>query len=72
MLREERDTPGSAYGKLIACNIEVGRIGPMEVTVTLLERAVRAAFSQHRAKVFLIDGKAHNSFYILELFVDFS
>lgn len=57
VLREERDTPGSEYGELIARNMDAGRIGPMELTVTLLERAVRAAFSKHRVKVFLIDGK---------------
>ena len=58
VLREERDTPGSEYGELIARNMGAGRIGPMEITVTLLERAMRAAFSKHRVKVFLVDGNA--------------
>lgn len=58
VLREERDTPGSEYGELIARNMRAGLIGPMEITVTLLERAMRAAFSKHRMKVFLIDGNA--------------
>lgn len=58
VLREERDTPGSEYGELIARNMEAGRIGPMEITITLLERAMRAALWKHRVKVFLVDGNA--------------
>lgn len=64
VLREERDTPGSEYGELIARNMEAGRIGPMEVTVKLLARAVRAAFLKHRVKVFLIDGKGESFLHI--------
>ena len=60
VLREERDTLGSEYGELIARNMEAGRIGPMEITVTLLERAMRAVFFKHRVKVFLIDGIAES------------
>ena len=60
VLREERDTLGSEYGELIARNMEAGRIGPMEITVTLLERAMRAAFFKHRVKVFLIDDIAES------------
>lgn len=64
MLRYERDRPGSEYGELIARKMEVGLVGPMEVTVTLLERATRAAFSKHRMKVFLIDGNGHSLLHV--------
>ena len=57
VLRNERDTPDSQYGKLIARNMEAGRIGPMEVTVELLGRAIQAAVLRCKANVFLIDGK---------------
>lgn len=57
VLREERDIPHSQYGKLIARNMEAGRIGPMEVTVQLLGRAIERALLKKDAKVFLLDGK---------------
>ena len=43
--------------------MQAGRIGPMEVTVTLLERAMRAAFAKQRVNVFLIDGEGLFAFY---------
>ena len=56
VLRNERDTPGSKYGELIARNMEEGRIGPMEVTVHLLNGAINAARQNDDINVFLIDG----------------
>ena len=61
---ERKETPGSEYGGLIARNMEAGRIGPMEITVTLLERALRAAFSKHSVKVFLIDGSVDSFLHV--------
>ena len=43
VLREERDTPNSEFRELIARNMQAGRIGPMEVTVRLLVRAIETA-----------------------------
>ncbi|CAL8583263.1 bifunctional uridylate/adenylate kinase [Xanthoria parietina] len=56
VLRKERDTPGSEYGELIARNMEQGRIGPMEVTVSLLRKAILASTVQTNSRLFLIDG----------------
>lgn len=57
VLRTERDTPGSAYGEIIARNMEEGRIGPMNLTVELLKNAMEAARQNDGLKVFLIDGE---------------
>ena len=56
VLRNERDTPGSKYGELIARNMEEGRIGPMEVTVHLLNGAINATRQNENIHVYLIDG----------------
>ena len=56
MLRNERDTPGSKYGELIARNMEEGRIGPMEVTVHLLNGAIDATRQNEDIHVYMIDG----------------
>ena len=42
LLREEQDRPGSEFGELIRNYIKEGTIVPMEVTVALLENAMRA------------------------------
>lgn len=57
VLRQERDTPNSEFGELISHNMQAGRIGPMEVTVRLLQRAIETALLKTNSKVFLIDGK---------------
>ncbi len=41
LLRAEQDRPGSQFGELIRRNIREGIIVPMEVTVSLLENAMR-------------------------------
>ena len=57
VLRQERDTPNSEFGELISHNMQAGRIGPMEVTVQLLGRAIETALLKTKSKLFLIDGK---------------
>lgn len=52
LLREERNRPGSKYGELIDNYIKEGLIVPMEITIALLERAMKQSSSQR----FLIDG----------------
>ncbi|KAI0396235.1 uridylate kinase [Xylariaceae sp. FL0594] len=46
LLRAEQDRPGSEYGDLIRDYIKNGLIVPMEVTIVLLENAMRAAMSE--------------------------
>ena len=58
VLRAERDRPGAQYGKLIARNMEEGKIGPVEVTVKLLEMAMQADVASNDTKLFLIDGRS--------------
>lgn len=67
VLRKERDTPGSEHGELIARNMEQGRIGPMEVTVSLLKKAILAATIQTDSRLFLIDGKLYHYITVLQL-----
>ncbi|KAF2759224.1 UMP-CMP kinase-like protein [Pseudovirgaria hyperparasitica] len=55
LLREEQDRPGSEFGDLIKSYIADGKIVPMEVTVQLLENAMRASIDSGNNK-FLIDG----------------
>jgi UMP-CMP kinase len=56
LLRAEQERPGSQYGQLIRDCIKNGEIVPMEVTVALLENAMREAIQTSGGKKFLIDG----------------
>ena len=57
LLREEQDREGSQYGQLIKDYIKDGLIVPMEVTVKLLENAMRSTIeSTSKNSKFLIDG----------------
>jgi len=56
LLREEQNRPGSQYGEMIKTFIKEGNIVPMEVTIALLENAMRAAIEKSGKKRFLIDG----------------
>lgn len=58
LLREEQNTEGSQYGDLIKNYIKDGLIVPMEITVKLLENAIRAILDKSGSDSgkFLIDG----------------
>lgn len=64
LLREEQKREGSQFGALISEHIRNGTIVPMEVTVKLLENAIRAQLSQPHTGTgwenghgrFLVDG----------------
>lgn len=56
LLREEQDRQGSQYGDLIKSYIKDGLIVPMEVTVKLLENAMRGSIDKKENSRFLIDG----------------
>ncbi|KAK9890173.1 hypothetical protein WA026_008977 [Henosepilachna vigintioctopunctata] len=53
LLREERAKPGSQYGELIESYIRDGKIVPVEITCSLLEKAMMAKSEMNK---FLIDG----------------
>jgi UMP-CMP kinase len=64
LLRAEQHRQGSEYGDLIRTCIREGTIVPMEVTIKLLENALKAAMGESRSEEgwgnghgrFLIDG----------------
>lgn len=56
LLREEQDRPGSEFGEMIKTYIKEGTIVPMEVTIQLLENAMKAAMEKDKKSLFLIDG----------------
>lgn len=60
LLRAEQDRAGSQYGQMIKDYIKEGKIVPMEVTIALLENAMKAAKEANPAskasRRFLIDG----------------
>lgn len=56
LLREEQERVGSEFGEMIKEYIREGKIVPMEVTVQLLENAMREALDKQNKKKFLIDG----------------
>jgi UMP-CMP kinase len=56
LLREEQDKEGSEYGQLIKDYIKDGEIVPMEITVKLLENAIRSKSGKDTTDKFLIDG----------------
>ncbi|XP_073449685.1 UMP-CMP kinase [Aquarana catesbeiana] len=61
LLRDERKRPGSEYGELIESYIRDGKIVPVEITISLLKRAMEQtmAANAHKNK-FLIDGFPRN------------
>jgi len=56
LLREERATPGSAFGELIERHIRNGTIVPVEITCSLLAKAMEKS----EKNKFLIDGFPRN------------
>lgn len=56
MLREEQKREGSKYGELIQNYIRDGLIVPMEVTIALLENAMKESIEKDNKTRFLIDG----------------
>ncbi|XP_014224732.1 UMP-CMP kinase [Trichogramma pretiosum] len=58
LLREERAKPDSQYGELIEGHIKSGTIVPVEITCSLLDRAMQESESPHNK--FLIDGFPRN------------
>jgi len=56
LLREERAKPGSEFGELIENYIKEGKIVPVDITCSLLERAMQQAGTDK----FLIDGFPRN------------
>lgn len=58
LLRAEQDRPGSDFGDLIRDYIKNGQIVPMEVTIQLLENAMKDAIAKggDKKRKFLIDG----------------
>jgi len=56
LLREERAKPGSEFGELIESHITNGTIVPVEITCSLLERAMTKSDKNN----FLIDGFPRN------------
>ena len=62
VLRAERALPGSEYADTIAENMRLGRVGPMEITVKLLSRAMSQAAAAHGINTFLIDGISRSLF----------
>ncbi|KAF2740549.1 UMP-CMP kinase-like protein [Polyplosphaeria fusca] len=59
LLREEQNRPGSEFGEMIKAYIKEGTIVPMEVTVQLLENAMKATMEKEKGNnkpMFLIDG----------------
>ncbi|KAA0203310.1 hypothetical protein HAZT_HAZT001962 [Hyalella azteca] len=56
LLREERSSDGSEFGELIEKHINDGTIVPVEITCSLIERAMKASGKDN----FLIDGFPRN------------
>ena len=56
ILRAEKDKVGSEFGKIITRNMQEGKIGPPEITVELLRKAIEDDLTQNGIKVFLLDG----------------
>lgn len=50
LLRAEQDRPDSEFGQLIREYIKEGTIVPMEITVKLLENAMRAVLDEKKKK----------------------
>jgi len=58
LLRAEQIREGSEYGDMIRTYIKEGQVVPMEVTIKLLENAMRAAIGEHSGGEGWTDGKS--------------
>lgn len=58
LLREERSQPDSQFGELIESHIQNGSIVPVEITCSLIDKAMQT--STNRLQRFLIDGFPRN------------
>lgn len=56
LLREEQKNPESQYGELIASYIREGKIVPQEITIALLQNAMKQAIANKGITKFLVDG----------------
>jgi adenylate kinase family enzyme len=56
LLREEQEREGSEFGEMIKTYIKEGKIVPQEVTIQLLENAMKATIEETGNRKFLIDG----------------
>lgn len=56
LLREEQKREGSQFGELIATYLREGQIVPMEITISLLQNAMKRSIAETGATRFLIDG----------------
>ncbi|CAN6607281.1 uridylate kinase [Trichomonascus vanleenenianus] len=56
LLREEQKNPESQYGELIDRYIREGLIVPQEITIALLQNAMKKAIAEKGINKFLIDG----------------
>lgn len=61
LLRAEKGDPDSQYGRIIARNMQEGRIGPAEITTELLRKAIETSQAKNAINVFLIDGSSPSS-----------
>jgi len=57
ILRVEAATPGSKWGNIIKRNMQEGSVGFKEMTVELLQNAIKSTLEIRTAKYVLIDGK---------------
>jgi UMP-CMP kinase len=57
VLRAERDNPESKFAAIIAHNMQQGTVGPMEITVELLKRAMERSAREDAVDAILIDGE---------------
>ncbi|XP_047224091.1 UMP-CMP kinase [Girardinichthys multiradiatus] len=61
LLREERGRAGSEFGQLIDTYIKEGQIVPVEITISLLRKAMEETMTKDETKsCFLIDGFPRN------------
>lgn len=56
LLREEQKNPDSKYGELIDSYIKEGKIVPQEITIALLQKAMKNTIAEKGITKFLIDG----------------
>jgi hypothetical protein len=69
VLRAETTKAGSEYAEIILGNMREGRVGPPQITVSLLEAAMREKFEKEGVSIFLIDGNKFDHSYFPNTFL---
>jgi UMP-CMP kinase len=68
VLRAELEKPESEYAHIIRQNMSEGRIGPPQITISLLRAALAKDIDGEKPRIFFVDGLCSSMSFICDYF----